>query len=182
MVWETGVKSALAIADGITLRGVQHGRGRLLSGGIFSTLTRVMAAADCDIELEDGEINDLEDGEIDEEILLSTESSSNVFSRLEPRHEDQLRDQQDNINSHGVNNRDFVFHRSGPVADRWELQGGSLTPASRERFPRGRGSLVNVRGRGKVFRGTGREMTGRDKSYLVKRGGQRRRILYFTMI
>lgn len=157
-----------------------------MSSGISTTLTRVMATADCDIELEDGEIYDLEDGEIDEEILLSTESSSNVFSRLEPRqHEHLLRDQQDNtdnVNSHGLNNRDFAFYRSSPVDDRWELQGGPLSSASRERFPRGRESLVNVRGRSKVFRGSGREMTGRGKSCLIKRGGQRRRILYFTLI
>lgn len=184
--WSKKCACCRAIADGITLRGVQHGGGRLMSSGVSTTLTRVMATADCDIELEDGEIYDLEDGEIDEEILLSTESSSNVFSRLEPRqHEDLLRDQQDNtdnINSHGLNNRDFAFYRSSPVDDRWELQGGPLSSASRERFPRGRESLVNVRGRSKVFRGSGREMTGRDKSCLIKRGGQRRRILYFTLI
>jgi len=138
-----------------------------------------MASADVDIELEDGEINDLEDGEIDEDILLSTESSNNVFSRLEPR-QDLLRD--DN-NSYGVNNRDFVFHKSGPSPGRWEPQRGSFAPATRARFPREqkRGSPATLRGsRGKAFRGNGRGMMGREKSFLAKRGDSRRCILCLT--
>lgn len=134
-----------------------------------------MASADYDIELEDGEINDLEDGEIDEDILLPTESSNDVFSRLEPRQEGtSLRDHQDNANSHGVNNRDFAFHHSGPSPGRWE------PPSNRGRFPRGRESPVTSRGRGRGFRGNGREMTGRGKSFLARRTSQNRGILYCT--
>lgn len=141
-----------------------------------------MATADGDIELEDGEINDLEDGEIDEEILLAAESNNiNVFSRLEPRQQDSLRD--DNLNSYGVNNRDFGFLNSGPSPGRWEPPGVTFTPPSRERFPtRGRASPVATRGRGKAFRGNGREMKGRGKSFLDQRGNSRRRILYFALI
>ena len=138
-----------------------------------------MASVDYDIELEDGEINDLEDGEIDEDILLPTESSNDVFSRLEPRQEDPLRDQQDSVNnSHGVNNRDFVSHHSGPLPGRWE------PPLNRGRFPRGRVSPLTARGRGRGrgFRGNGREMTGRGKSFLARKASQHRGILYYTYV
>ena len=136
-----------------------------------------MASADYDIELEDGEINDLEDGEIDEDILLPTESSNDVFSRLEPRQEGtSFRDHQDNANSHGVNNRDFAFHHSGPSPGRWE------PPSNRGRFPRGREGPVTPRGRGRGFRGNGREMIGRGKSFLARRASQNRGILYCTYL
>ena len=70
-----------------------------------------MTSAECDIELEDGEINDLEDGEIDEDIrdiLLSTESNNNIFSRVEPCAYPE------NSNVY------FVHHNLGPSSGRWE--------------------------------------------------------------
>lgn len=141
-----------------------------------------MAEADRDIELEDGEINDLEDGEIDEDIgiLLSAEASNNVLRRLEPRHVKSSSEKQD---SYGVggNDRNFVFQSSGPPPDRREPQVGSFGPPSRGRYPRRRGATT-VRGRGKNhFRGNELGVTGRGKAALGKRPIQRRCILYFTL-
>ncbi|XP_067021110.1 zinc finger C3H1 domain-containing protein-like isoform X4 [Acropora muricata] len=134
-----------------------------------------MAEADRDIELEDGEINDLEDGEIDEDIgiLLSAEASNNVLRRLEPRHVKSSSEKQD---SHGIggNDRNFVFQSSVPPPDRREPQGGSFGPPSRGRYPRRRGTTT-VRGRGKNhFRGNELGVTGRGKAALGKRPIQRR--------
>lgn len=136
-----------------------------------------MATEDGEVELEDGEINDLEDGEIDEDVLLAAESNNNVFSRLEPR-DSLLRDQYLNLNdnSYGAKNRDFGFQDSSPPPDRWITRGGS----SRGRFPRGRASPTMRAGRArKGFPGNGRETMGRGKTFPAKRGGPRTCILCF---
>ena len=134
-----------------------------------------MATEEGEVELEDGEINDLEDGEIDEDVLLVAESNNNVFSRLEPRQRDSLlRDQQLNENCYGAKNRDLGFQGSIPSPDRWDTRGGS----SRGRFPRGRASPTIRGGRSrKGFPGNGREMMGRGKPFPLKRGSPRTRIL-----
>lgn len=141
-----------------------------------------MASEIGEVELEDGEINDLEDGEIDEDILLATESNNSVFLPLEHRQRDSLlRDQHLNDNSYAEKNRDFGFQDSSPPPDRWDTRGVS---SSRGRFPRARASVM-VRGsrtRGKGFRGTGRGMISmrRGKTFSAKRGNPRSRILWFT--
>ena len=180
---------SLAKTHGTTLKGAQNGGSGICTHGqtnkiyySFTPLKNIMASIDGDIELEDGEINDLEDGEIDEEIFLPTESNSNIFSRLEPRQPDPLREQRvfpENLNSLELNSRDFVSHNSGPLPARWNPRGGSLI-SSRGRFPRGRASPGTARGRGKTFRGNGREMIGRGKPFPSKRENTRRCILYFT--
>ena len=137
-----------------------------------------MASAECDIELEDGEINDLEDGEIDEDILLPTESNNNVFSRLEPRQHAYP----ENSNSQGVISRDFVHHNLGSSSGRWETHGGPITP-SRGRFPRGRTTPPGVvrGGREKSsYRGNGRQVMGRGKPFAGNRGNTRKCILLFS--
>lgn len=141
-----------------------------------------MAETDRDIELEDGEINDLEDGEIDEDtgILFSAEASNNVLQRLEPRDVKSSSEKQD---SRGVggNDRNFVFQSSVPPPDRREPQDGSFSLPSRGRYPRRRGAMT-VRGRGKNhFRGNELGVMGRGKAVLGKRPTQRRCILYFTL-
>ena len=136
-----------------------------------------MATEDGEVELEDGEINDLEDGEIDEDVLLAEESNNNnIFSRLEPRERESLvRDQHLTDNSYGAKSRDCSFQDSSPPPGRWGIRGGS----SRGRFPRGRVSPT-VRGSRarKGFPGNGREMMGRGKTFpAVKRGSPRTCIL-----
>jgi len=131
-----------------------------------------MASAECDIELEDGEIIDLEDGEIDEDIrdiLLSTESNNNI-SRVEP----QAYSENSNVY--------FVHHNLGPSSGRWETQGGPITP-SRGRFPRGRTTPPGVMrgGSGKSsHRGNGPQVMDRGKSFAAKRGNTRKCILLFS--
>ena len=143
-----------------------------------------MAAEIGDVELEDGEINDLEDGEIDEDILNAAESNNSVFLPLEHRRQRDsfVRDQHLSLNdnSYAEKNRDFGFQDSSPQPDRWETRGMS---SLRGRFPRARGSatLRGSRTRGKGFRGTGRRMmsTGRGKAFPTKRGSTRSRILWY---
>lgn len=141
-----------------------------------------MAAEIGEVELEDGEINDLEDGEIDEDILHVAESKNSVFLPLERRcqRDSFVRDQHLNDNSYAEKNRDFGFQGSSPPPDRWETRGVS---SSRGRFPRSRASAT-VRGsrtRGRGFRGTGRHIisTGRGKAFPAKRGSTRSRILWY---
>ena len=143
-----------------------------------------MAAESGEVELEDGEINDLEDGEIDEDILNAAESSNRIFLPLEHRRQRDsfVRDQHLNDNSYAEKNRDFGFQESSPPPDWWETHGAS----SRGRFLRTRASAT-VRGsrpRGKGLRGTGRHMIstpGRDKAFPAKRGSTRSRILWYFM-
>lgn len=146
-----------------------------------SCLTNVMASEIGEVELEDGEINDLEDGEIDEDILHVAESNNSIFLPLEYRRQRDsfVRDQHLNDNSYGEKNRDFGFQDSSPPPNRWDTRGVS---SSRGKFPRARASAT-VRGSrtgGRVFRGTGRHMsTGRGKTFPAKRGSQRSRILWY---
>lgn len=129
-----------------------------------------MASEDGQVELEDGEINDLEDGEIDEDVLLAAES----LSRLEHHQQHSVRDQHSNDNSYEAKSRDFGFQESNVPPHRWVTRGGYLN-SSRGRFPRDRAiPMARGRGRGKVFRGIGRE-----KTFPAKRGNPRRRILLF---
>ena len=136
-----------------------------------------MATEDGEVELEDGEINDLEDGEIDEDVQLAAESNINVFSRSEPRqHDSFLRDEHLNDNFFGVKGIDFGFQDSSPPVPPgwWDTRIGS----SRGRFPRARASPTARGSRPrKGFSGNGREMTGRGKAFLAKRGSPRTRIL-----
>ena len=139
-----------------------------------------MAAEIGEVELEDGEINDLEDGEIDEDILHAEESNYSVFLPLEHRQRDSfVRDQHLNDNSYAEKNRDFGFQGSSPPPNRWDTRDA---PSSRGRFPRARASATarGSRTRGRGFRGTGRHMsTGRGKTFPAKRGSQRSRILWY---
>lgn len=150
-------------------------------GNGSSCLTNVMASEIGEVELEDGEINDLEDGEIDEDILHAAESNNSIFLPLEYRRQRDsfVRDQHLNDNSYGEKNRDFGFQDSSPPPNRWDTRGVS---SSRGKFPRARASAT-VRGSrtgGKVFRGTGRHIsTGRGKTFPAKRGSQRSRILWY---
>ena len=130
-----------------------------------------MTSAECDIELEDGEINDLEDGEIvEEDILQCTESNNNIFSRVEPYAYPE------NSNVY------FVRHNLGPSSRRWETHGGPITP-SRGRFPRGRTTPPGIMrgGNGKSsYRGSGRQVMDRGKSFAAKRENTRKCILLFS--
>jgi len=145
----------------------------------------MMAAEIGEVELEDGEINDLEDGEIDEDLLPVAESRNSVFLPLEHRRQRDsfIRDQHLNDNSYAEKNRDFGFQVSNPPPDRWETRGVS---SSRGRFPRTRASATarGSRTRGRGFRGTGRHMipTGRGKAFPAKRGSTRSRILWYFII
>ena len=134
-----------------------------------------MASAECDIELEDGEIIDLEDGEIDEDtrdqrrdILLSTESNTNIFSRFET--------QRENSNVY------FVHHNLGPSSGRWETHGGPITP-SQGRFPRGRTTPPRIMGGGSgksSYSGNGPQVMDRGKSFAARRENTRKCILLFS--
>lgn len=126
-----------------------------------------MASEDRELELEDGEINDLEDGEIDEDVPSARESNNNDLYLLTHRHDQHsTREQYSSDNPFETKIRDFGFQQFNPPPDRWETRGGSFG-SFRGRFSRQRG-----RGRGKVFRGNGRE-----KTYPTRRGNMRRRIL-----
>ena len=143
-----------------------------------------MAAEIGEEELEDGEINDLEDGEIDEDILHAAESNNSVFLPLEHRQRDStfVRDQHLNDSSYAEKNRDFGFQDSSPPPNRWDTRGAS---SSRGRFPRARASATarGSRTRGRGFRGTGRHTsTGRGKTFPAKRGSQRSGILWYFII
>ena len=132
-----------------------------------------MTSAECDTELEDGEINDLEDGEIVEDIgdiLQSTESNKNIFSRVEPYAYPE------NSNVY------FVRHNLGPSSGRGETHGGPITP-SRGRFPRGRTTPPRIMrgGSGKAsYRGNGPQVMDRGKSFAAKRENTRKCILLFS--
>lgn len=126
-----------------------------------------MASEDRELELEDGEINDLEDGEIDEDVTSARESNNNDLYLPTHRHDQySTREQYSSDNPFDTKIRDFGFQQFNPPPDRWETRGGSFG-SFRGRFSRQRG-----RGRGKVFRGNGRE-----KTYPTRRGNMRRRIL-----
>jgi len=168
-----GTATQLGVQDG--------GEGIQRKGNGSSCLTNVMASEIGEVELEDGEINDLEDGEIDEDILHAGESNNSIFLPLEYRRQRDsfVRDQHLNDNSYGEKNRDFGFQDSSLPPNRWDTRGVS---SSRGKFPRARASATmrGSRTRGKVFRGTGRHMsTGRGKIFPAKRGSQRSRILWY---
>ena len=131
-----------------------------------------MTSAECDIELEDGEINDLEDGEIDEDIrdIPQSTESNNIFSRVEPYAYPE------NSNVY------FVHHNLGPSSGGWETHGGPITP-SRGRFPRGRTTPPGVMrgGSGKSsYRRNGPQVMDRGKSFAAKRENTRKCILLFS--
>ena len=132
-----------------------------------------MASAECDIELEGGEIIKLEDGEIDEDIrdiLLSTESNNNIFSRFAPQRENS--------------NVCFLQNNLGPSSGRWETHGGPITP-SQGRLPRGRTTPPGIMrgGRGKSsYRGNGRQVMDRGKSFAAKRENTRKCILFVLLL
>ena len=126
-----------------------------------------MTSTECDIELEDGEKNDLEDGEIDEdirEILLSTESNNNIFSRVEPYTENS--------------NVYFIHHNLGSSSRRQETQDGPITPSRPSgRFPRRRTTPPGVMRGGS---GNGPQVIDRGKSFAAKRENTRNCILLFS--
>ena len=132
-----------------------------------------MASAESDRELEDGEIIELEDGEIDEDIrdiLLPTESNNNIFSRFEP--------QRENSNVY------FVHNNLGPSSGRWDTHGGPITP-SQGRFPRGRTTPPGIMRGGSVkssYRGNGRQVLDRGKSFAAKRQNTRKCILFVLLL
>ena len=125
-----------------------------------------MTSAQCDLELEDGEINDLEDGEIVEEDIrdiLQSESNNNIFSRVEPYAHPE--------------NSNVYFHNLGPSSGRWKTHGGPITP-SRGRFPRGRVTPPGIMQGGSGNYGP--QVMDRGKSFAAKGENTRKCILLFS--
>ena len=131
-----------------------------------------MASTELDVELEDGEINDLEDGEIDEGAYFPGES---IFSRLEPRQEDFC-DELSHV-SFEPKLRELPFHNIQSSTRRWK---SVTTNFARGRHSKGRPGYSSraSKERLKPSRECAREQLVPGKSFYRRKDSYRRRILY----